>query len=463
MEKFVNRIDEMKLLKDEYAKTSSTFTIIYGRRRVGKTSLILDFLKDKKNVIYFLTTRESETINKSSFKKQVAEFIDNPLLETASVDWIDIFKYFVNFKTDTKKIVVIDEFQYLGMSNPAFPSIFQKVWDTLLINSNVMVIICGSLVNMMTTQTLSYDSPLYGRRTSQIKLKQITFPYLKEFFPNASFEDLVLFYSITGGVPKYIETVTGSKDIYEAIENKILNKQSYLYEEPQFLLSQEISEVGSYFSIIKAIAFGNRKLSDICSVIGKQATDLTKYLKTLIDLDLIEREVPITENAPEKSKKGLYRLKDNFISFWFRYVYVYQANLEKGEQSYVLEQIKKSFIDNHVSFIYEDICRDKMWELNSQDKFGFRFNKLGRYWDSNTEIDIVGIDNINKNIILGECKYSKSPKSVDVLNDLKKKEQAILKEIPNSKIVAYVIFCKAGFDTKLIQLAEKDKNIVLVS
>ena len=211
------------------------------------------------------------------------------------------------------------------------------------------------------------------------------------------------------------------------------------------------------------IAFGNRKLSDIAKIIGKKATDITKYLKVLIDLDLIEREVPVTEITPEKSKKGLYKLKDNYISFWFKYVYVYLANLEKGEKSYVLEQIKKSFIDNHVSFVYEDICREKMWELNAQDKWDFRFNKLGRYWDSSTEIDIVAIDTVGKKIILGECKFSQNKKGIEVLEHLKKKEPSVLREVSGSNIVSYIIFSKTGFTDKLIKLAENDKNIVLIT
>jgi len=215
--------------------------------------------------------------------------------------------------------------------------------------------------------------------------------------------------------------------------------------------------------IIRAIAFGNRKLSDIAKVIGKKATDITKYLKVLTDLDLIEREVPITETAPEKSKKGLYKLKDNYISFWFKYVYVYLANLEKGETNYVLEQIKKSFIDHHVSYVYEDICREKMWELNAQDMWNFRFNKLGRHWDNKTEIDIVAIDSLSKNIILGECKFSKSKKGIEVLEHLKKKEPSVQREVPGSKIVSYIIFNKTGFKDELIKLAEVEKNIHLLT
>ena len=463
MIEFVNRFDEMKLLEEEYSKNTASFTVIYGRRRVGKTSLTSEFLKGKPYAVYYMATREGEIINKDNFKKQIAAFIDNPLLEQADVEWLDIFKQLVDFKPRARKIIVIDEFQYIGMSNPAFPSVFQKAWDTMLSKHNVMLIICGSLLNMMESQVLSYNSPLYGRRTSQIKLKQIDFRFYRAFFPTMPFADMVMFYSVTGGVPKYIETVMGSKNIYKAIENKVLSKQSYLYEEPHFLLSQEVKETGSYFSILRVIALGNRKLGNIAAAIGKSPTDLTKPLGTLIDLDLVEREVPITEAAPNKSKKGLYKIKDNFISFWFKYVYVHLASLERGETGYVMEQIKKSFIDNHVSFVYEDVAREKMWELNSQDTWDFRFNKLGRYWDSSTEVDIVAIDSVSKNIIMGECKFSINKKGHGVLNDLKKKEQTILREVPKGKIVSYVIFSRAGFTNELMQLAKADKSIVLVS
>jgi AAA+ ATPase superfamily predicted ATPase len=463
MQKFIDRAEELDLLEEEFSKAASTLTIVYGRRRVGKTELILEFLKKHKNSVYFLATEESENINKTSFKKQIAEFIGNPLLDQADIDWAEIFKHLVNYRTDTKKIVVIDEFQYIGSSNAAFPSVFQKIWDTLLSKNNIMIILCGSLIHMMQSQTLAYASPLYGRRTSQIKLKQITFQYYCEFFPKLSFADRVFFYAVTGGVPKYIKIFENVKNIWDGIEDKALNKQSFLYEEPQFLLSKEVGEVGSYFSIIRAIAFGNRKLSAIASVLQKKVTDLTKYLKVLTDLDLVEREVPVTENFPEKSKKGLYKLTDNFISFWFKFVYAYGANLEKGEKNYVLAQIKKSFIPNHVAFVYEAVCKEEMWKLNSQDKWSFRFNKLGGFWDKNTEIDIVAIDSVTKNIILGECKFSNRPKGIEVLNNLKAKDKIVLKEIPKGKIVSHVIFSRTGFKKDLWELTKQDKSIVLVT
>ena len=193
-----------------------------------------------------------------------------------------------------------------------------------------MVILCGSLISMMESQTLAYGSPLYGRRTAQIRLKQIPFAYYHEFFPGKTRRELIELYSVTGGVPKYIELFSESSDIYRAIQKCVLNRSGYLYDEPHFLLQQEVSEVGSYFSIIKAIAAGNHKLSTIAAVLEVKSTNLTKYLKTLIDLDILERRVPVTEENPEKSKRGLYKIKDNYLRFWFAFIYPNMSFIESG-------------------------------------------------------------------------------------------------------------------------------------
>ena len=242
----------------------------------------------------------------------------------------------------------------------------------------------------------------------------------------------------------------------------MLNSQSFLYEEPYFLLQKEVSEIGSYFSLIKAIAMGNRKLSDIATNLGLKQTGLTKYLKVLMDLDLVEREVPVTETAPEKSKSGLYRIADNFIAFWFKFVYPYRAYLEKGETAFVLSQIKKGFAQNYASFVYEDVCREKMWELSAANTWSFHFDKVGRYWGAKAgEIDIVGIDTANGNLVLGECKYTTSPKGLSVLHTLQEKSEAMLK-LTQTKNVQYILFSTAGFTQGLIDEAGKNPNIKLI-
>lgn len=305
MEKLIDRESELETLQSEYARNGSALVVLYGRRRVGKTTLISEFIKDK-NALFFLASEESETQNRHAFKEKAAEFMNSDLLRNADVkSWDVIFKALMDAAFASKPVIVIDEFQYIGKSNPAFPSIFQRIWEEILKAKQVMVILCGSLISRMESQTLSYNSPLYGRRTAQIRLTQIPFRYYGEFFPHKSRRELIEMYSVTGGVPKYIELFAESKDIYKAIERNVLNRSGYLYDEPNFLLQQEVSEVGSYFSVIKAIAAGNSKLSAIASMLEVKATSLTKYLKTLMDLDILEREVPITENNPEKSKNGV--------------------------------------------------------------------------------------------------------------------------------------------------------------
>ena len=460
MKHFVDREQEMETLQSEYEKDGSALVVLYGRRRVGKTTLISEFIKDKK-ALFFLASEESEAQNRSLLKEKIAEFINSDLLRSAEVkSWDVLFQSIMDTPFESKPVIVLDEFQYLGKANPAFPSIFQRIWEEILKDKSVMVILCGSLISMMESQTLAYGSPLYGRRTAQIRLKQIPFAYYHEFFPGKSHRELIEMYAVTGGVPKYIELFSESGDIYSAIRKCVLNRSGYLYDEPHFLLQQEVTEIGSYFSIMRAIAAGNSKLSAISAVLEIKATSLTKYLKTLIDLDILEREVPITEENPERSKKGLYKIKDNYLRFWFAFVYPNMSFIESGHSEIVMNKIKKSLVRNHIAFVYEDVCKERMWELNAEDRWPFNFTKLGRYWDARTEIDIAAIDPEGKNLILGECKYWQEPVDVDVLRNLEAKTDAVDWERNNRK-VWYVLFSVSGFTDELTALAAAREDVFL--
>lgn len=460
MKRFVDREQEMSTLQREYERDGSSLVVLYGRRRVGKTTLISEFIKDKK-ALFFLASEESESQNRLAFQEKTAEFLNSDLLKNVEVkSWDVLFKAIMDAPFDSKPVIVLDEFQYLGKANPAFPSIFQRIWEEILKDKNVMVILCGSLISMMQSQTLAYSSPLYGRRTAQIRLKQIPFRYYHEFFPNKSRKELIEMYAVTGGVPKYIELFSQSRDIYSAIESCVLNRSGYLYDEPHFLLQQEVSEVGSYFSIIKAIAAGNTKLSAIAGVLEVKSTSLTKYLKTLIDLDILEREVPVTEENPEKSKKGLYRIKDNYLRFWFAFVYPNRNFIESGHSRIVMDKIRKSLVRNHIAFVYEDVCKERMWEMNAEGVWPFYFSKLGRYWDAKEEIDIAAIDPEGKNLILGECKYWQEPVGISVLRDLEVKAKTVAWE-RNERKVWYAVFSASGFTEELKLEAEARTDLQL--
>lgn len=450
--KFINRKREMSTLEKEYNRENS-FVVLYGRRRTGKTTLIKEFIKDK-NSFYFFADKQNESLQINRFKNQLAEHFKDEFLKKIEInDWDTIFDYFISKIGDEKFVLVIDEFQYLCLMNKGFSSIFQRIYDEKIADKNIMVILCGSLISMMYSEVLSYDSPLYGRRTAQIKLQPISFEYYKEFFDNKSKRELIEFYSITGGIPKYILEFDRNKSPLWNIENNIFNKDNFLYSEPKFLLQEEINDLSRYFSILNSIALGNTKLSSICSHLGLNSSNMTPYITKLIDLDILEKEVPVTENI-ENGKKGLYKIKDNYLKFWFSYVYPYQSYLEIENLSYPLEKIKNEF-NLWVSKIYEDLARETI--LNNSE-IPFPIKKLGRWWNNNEEIDIVGLG--DNEIIFGECKWSNKKVGLSVLLSLKEKSKSV-KWNNSSRKEYFILFSKEGFSDDLISLSKKDKTIIL--
>ena len=340
--KFIGRQIELGKLNSEY-KRENSFVVIYGRRRVGKTTLIKEFLKNK-TAFYFLATEELENQSMKRLAGVVARTTQNSVLQKATfIDWLDLFQVIADYKPEEKKVLVIDEFPYLVKTNPAFPSVLQNAWDEILKDNNVMLILSGSLIGMMQKHALSYESPLYGRRTAQMRLAPLPFTdiYAVQDLP---FEKAVEQYAVTGGVPKYLEFFEDNRDFEKQLKDTVLSKNGFLYEEPNFLLKSESMTAVNYFSIIKAIADGNHKLGKIAGVLGQETSALTPYLSTLADLGFIEKRTPITEKNPEKSRKGLYFISDHFIRFWFRYVYPYKGELELDNMQIVLDEINKDFI-----------------------------------------------------------------------------------------------------------------------
>ena len=235
---FVNREKELSLLNDEYLEDDFRFTVLYGRRRVGKTTLLKEYIKDKPS-IYFLVTLESENIILKRFQNIVADYLEDDFLRDITLDSFEqIFSYISKKTFDKKLIIIIDEFQYLTKINSAFPSVFQYIVDELLKSKNIHLILCGSIISMMYEQTLSYNSPLYGRRTSAIKLEAIKFEYISEFFKDKTQNELIELYSLLDGVPKYLEMFKDTKDIYKSIE------KIYLIKIHTFMMNQ-----GLYFKM----------------------------------------------------------------------------------------------------------------------------------------------------------------------------------------------------------------------
>ena len=464
--KFIGRKMELEKLNAEYERDDG-FVVIYGRRRVGKTTLIKEFLK-KKTAFYFLATEELESQSMKRLAGVVARMTRNSLLQKAVfTDWLDLFQVIADYEPDKKKVLVIDEFPYLVKTNAAFPSILQNAWDEILKDSNVMLILCGSLLSMMQKHALSHDSPLYGRRSAQIRLKPLSFTDLYAV-QGQPFSQAVEQYSVTGGVPKYLEFFEPGEDLYRQIQEVVLSKNGFLYEEPNFLLKDEVQSANSYFSIIRAIADGNHKLGKIAGALGMETSSLTPYLSTLIDLDFLKKATPVTEKNPEKSRKGLYFISDNFIRFWFRYVYPYKGELELDNTQIVLDEINKDFVEKFVAFAYEDICRNIFADLCRDGTIPFVPSRIGSYWlndfDGDTEIDVVAVDHQNKQMFAGECKFHAKPVDAPVYFSLKEKVDnaaEIHKAFPGYDVL-FGVFSKSGFTQRMLDTAKGNNRLLLI-
>lgn len=464
--RFIGRKNELHTLNTEYNRNSS-FVVIYGRRRVGKTTLIKEFLKNK-SAFYYLATEELESQSMKRLANVIARTTKNTLLQKIEfTDWLDLFQLIADYKPEEKKVLVIDEFLYLVRTNSAFPSILQNAWDEFLKDSNVMLILSGSLIGMMQKHALSYDSPLYGRGTAQMRLTPLSFTSIYET-QNLPFEQAVEQFALTGGVPKYLEFFEDGRPLEEQLKDAVFSKNGFLYEEPNFLLKSESLTAVNYFSIIKTIADGNHKLGKIASALGQESSSLTPYLSTLSDLGFIEKRTPITEKNPEKSRKGLYFIADNFLRFWFCYVYPYKGELELDNMQIVLDEIHKDFKEKFVAFAYEDICKDIFAKLCSNNAISFVPSRIGSYWlndyDGDTEIDVMSVDHQNKQVFAGECKYHTKPVDASVYFALKEKVDnaaEIRKSFPKYNII-YGLFSKSGFTKRMLDIAKENPNILLI-
>ncbi len=447
---FVNREKELTFLERKWKEPKAQMIVLWGKRRIGKTETTKQFLQDKPHIYYLAdSTHEKEQLRR--FSSAVGEFFNEPLLLTRGFSsWDESFRYLKEKKK--RFVLVIDEFPYLIQSNSAVPSLFQKGWDEFLTQSRIYVILLGSSIAMMESEVLGYKAPLYGRRTGQWKIQAMPFSAVKAFRPRASFENQIMHFSVCGGTPAYWLWFSDRHNFFQNLKIHVLKKGEPLYEEVIFILREELREPRYYFSLLQAIAQGKRRLSEIVNATGIQQPTANKYLGVLSDLDIVEREVPVTEDKPIKSKKGLYRIKDEYFQFWFRFVFPKRTELEIDNTQKVIGDIKKE-ISDYISFIYEKVAREII--LDNSDLF-FPFERLGRWWDRHREIDIVGISRESNAVLLGEVKWRGKRVGKNIFFELKSKAEAIPWGDEKTKRF-YVLFSKNGFTDDMLALAKEEK------
>lgn len=447
---FVNRVKELAFLEENWKEErKAKLIVLWGKRRVGKTELVKQFLKDKP-AVYFLSESTSEMEQLRKFSLSIGQFFNEPLLETKGfAGWEEAFRYIKD--KNRRFVLVIDEFPYLIQSNSAIPSLFQKAWDEYWSKTKIYLILLGSSIGMMETEVLGYRSPLYGRRTGQWRVDPLTFESSGMFRKGSSFEDRIMHFAVAGGIPAYWLQFPKEKDFASNLMDHALRRGQFLYDEVEFILREELREPRYYFALLQAIAQGKRKLSEIVNATGLSQPAANKYLGVLSGLRIVEREIPVTEEKPMKSKKGLYRITDEFFQFWFRFIFPKRAELEMDRAEGVLKEIRDG-MPQYLSFVYEKVAIETL--LKHMDDI-FPFTAVGRWWEKNEEIDIVGINKDLNSIVFGEVKWSEKPVGTDIYEALRQKARKVQWGKEDRKEI-FCLFSKKGFTSAMTKRAKED-------
>ena len=401
---FVDREDELEFLTGRYRSPVPEFLILYGRRRVGKTALLAQFLKTVPG-FYFLVSEEGTARNIQDFSRYAGGYLDDPDFERSRYpDWEAVTKALVRHRnflppSGEKVVIVIDEFPYLIARDRATPSLFQRVWDTVFSREPVMLIVSGSSVSTMETEVLGYTSPLYGRRTGQWQLEPLSYPYLRRFFPYTE-EDLVMTWCVIGGIPAYLRLFRPDRMFWENVEEEILKKGAYLYSEAEILMQYEFREAGNYMAILRALAAGYTTLTPICQETGLDKGMVSRYLSVLSRMRQIDDEVPVTAHAGYRRRH--YRLADPYLTFWFRFVYPRRAEIETGQSGEVLAAIREE-IAPYLGSMFEQLICDL---ISRRILFDSSYSRLGRWWQKEVEIDLVGLSEVSGDALFCECRWS---------------------------------------------------------
>lgn len=453
---FVNRVSELDLLEKRYASGKAEFFVLYGRRRVGKTELLARFCVGKRSV-FFVSDLGSEISLRTALSRAVNEVLFGPnQMSAVYSSWEDLFLALAQAAQSERLVVVVDDFPYLVTAHPPLASILQRMWDQNLKNGQIMLILCGSYNGMMEETVLGYQAPLYGRRSGQYLLEPLLFKDARCFFPSFLREDQVRAYAVYGGTPAYLHTIEPKLTLKENILEGILSRGSYLFDEVRFVLQQELREPRNYFAILQAIAGGKTRLNEIKLATGIDGT--TAYLDTLQQLHLIERFVPVTESQPHKSRRGIYRLKDHYLRFWFRYVQPNRSQLERGGTQAVLDSQVLPEIDHFASLTFEEVCQQFFWQIGLSGKLSFTPHKLGNWWNANEEIDLIVMG--ERDAILVECKWTNQPVGLELLAELRRKAQVVKPEL-GDRLIHFSLCSRTGFTSQLIADCRQRQDVTL--
>ena len=455
---FFGRKKELNELERLYRENRFQLFVLYGRRRVGKTALLKEFCKGKEAIFYSAEV-SNDKLNLEKFSAQVFRHYGENGLQSFSA-WENALE-FINIRhKDAPLVLVFDEFPYLAEKNTALLSMLQHMIDHKLQEGKIFLVLCGSYVGFMEREVLGAKSPLFGRRTAQLHLKPFDCAESRSFLSGFSIEEQCMFYGALGGIPLYLGKVNSRKNFRDNLVDIFLRPTASLYEEPMFLLREELQQPGVYNAVIEAVASGSSKANEIAVKAGEPVSKCLKYIHVLSALGIIRKETPFGEK--ESSRKTIYSVADPLFRFWYRYIAPNHTLLESDAWEIVWEKRIAPDYSNHMGAVFEQISKEYLLHQNSKGKLPFLFTSIGRWWGSNpktktqTEIDIVASNGADS--LLCECKWRNEIIGSKALADLREKANVFS---PTKRTPWLALFSKSGFTKAVRQEAQKDGRVLL--
>lgn len=451
---FIGREQELRTLNKLYNSDKFEFAVIYGRRRVGKTALISEFIKDKE-AIFFTGVETNEKQNLDNFSRCIMKSSAGGL---GFVSFQAALEYVFELSETRRIILVVDEYPYVARASKSLASTLQLLIDKNKDSSRLFLILCGSSMSYIEDKVLAYKAPLYGRRTAQLKIKPFDFFEVCRYFPNFSDYDKVLAYGIAGGTPQYMMQIDNRLSIEENIKNTYLNPMSLIFEEPLNLLKQEVREPAIYNAVVTAIATGCSKMNEISNKIDEDTSVCAAYIKNLITLGIVKKELPYGEKS---SRKTIYSIEDNMFRFWYRFVPENASIISLGAADLAYKRIEPE-LPSYMGRVFEEICRQYIWKLLLDDRCTVHFRELGRWWGANPEtksqeeIDIMGAD--KNSALFAECKWTNEKVDLCVLETLTERGNAFRYAQKH-----FYLFAKTGFTKGCTDKAAEMGNVTLIS
>ena len=454
---FIGREQELNALDRLYRSGKFEFAVIYGRRRVGKTALISEFTKDKET-IFFTGVETNEKQNLDNFSRCIMEYHMGISVESSFVSFQAALEYVFELAQTKRIVLVIDEYPYVARASKSLASTLQLLIDKKKEISKLFLILCGSSMSYMEDHVLAYKAPLYGRRTAQFKINPFDFYEVCRCFPKFSDFDKALAYGFIGGTPQYLLQVDDSLSIEENIKNTHLNPNSSIFEEPGNLLKQEVREPAIYNAVITAIASGCSKINEISGKIGENSSICAAYIKNLIMLGIVKKELPYGEKS---GRRTIYSIEDNMFRFWYRFVPENTSIISRGASELAYRRIEPE-LPTYMGAVFEEICRQYLWKCLLKGTCPVNFNDLGRWWGTNPktrtqeEIDIMGSD--KDTALFGECKWKNENVDLGVLETLVERSRLF-----HFKETYFYLFSKTGFTKGCVERANELGNVILVT